>query len=193
MVHMSAEWVTAIATAGTFVVIAASAVAAFVQLRHVRNANQLAVLNELRVRIDSPEFKRAVNFIRYELPARAKDDPAFRNALLTNTAHESEMVTDVAMFFDFEAAQMVKHHMVDQNLACDWLYYPVVVCWDSLAPLIASRRAMVGYRMWEDFEYLALLCKRFREKYPGGTYPRREEGLPLPEPWPEALTAQARQ
>jgi hypothetical protein len=190
---MSAEWVTAIATAGTFVVIAASAAGAFIQLRHLRSGNQIVVLNELRRKIESPDFKKAVAFVRYELPQRMKDDSAFRSALLANTAPELEVIVDVAHFFDFEAAQLVKHRMVDAKLACDWLYHPVVPCWDALAPLIASRRAMRGDRMWEDFEYLALLCKRFRKKYPAGTYPKGEEGLPLPEPWPEALQAPAMQ
>jgi hypothetical protein len=53
---MSAEWVTAIGTIGTFVVIAASAVAALVQLRHMRGSNQIAALNELRETMESESF-----------------------------------------------------------------------------------------------------------------------------------------
>jgi hypothetical protein len=184
---MSPEWVTAIATAGTFLVIAASATAALVQLRHMRASNQVAILSEIRSKMESPDFKRAVHFIRYELPSRMESDPDFRRKLLANACPEAEMVTDVGLYFDLEASQLVKHRMVDTTLACDWLYSPVVPCWEALAPLIASRRAMLGYNMWEDFEYLALLCKRFREKHPEGTYPHGEERLPLPTPWPEAL------
>lgn len=44
---MSAEWVTAIATAGTFVVIAASAAAALVELRHLRGSNQIAARKDI--------------------------------------------------------------------------------------------------------------------------------------------------
>lgn len=40
---MSAEWVTAIATAGTFVVIAASAIAALLQIRHMRSGNAISL------------------------------------------------------------------------------------------------------------------------------------------------------
>jgi hypothetical protein len=54
---MSAEWVTAIGTIGTFVVIAASAVAALVQLRHMRGSNQIAALNELRETMESESFQ----------------------------------------------------------------------------------------------------------------------------------------
>ena len=45
---MSAEWLTALSALATFVVIAASAIAAAVQLSHMRHANQLIVLNEVR-------------------------------------------------------------------------------------------------------------------------------------------------
>ncbi|HKU66155.1 MAG TPA: hypothetical protein VJP85_00075 [Candidatus Baltobacteraceae bacterium] len=190
---MSAEWVTAIATAGTFFVIAASASAALVQLRHMRTSNQVLIMNELRNKMDSAEFKRAVRFIRYELPDRMRSDSEFRRTLLANTGPEAEMIADVGEFFDFEASQLVKHNMVDARLACDWLYSPVVPCWDALAPLISSRRAMLGYSVWEDFEYLALLCKRFRQRYPEGTYPRGTERLPLPAPWPEALSREPAQ
>lgn len=190
---MSPDWVTAIATAGTFLVIAASATAALIQLGHMRTSNQVLILSEIRTKMESPDFKRAVRFIRYELPARMESDPNFRRNLLENACPEAEMVNDVGLYFDLEASQLVKHRMVDATLACDWLYSPVVPCWEALAPLISSRRAMLGYSMWEDFEYLALLCKRFRRRHPEGTYPRGEERLPLPAPWPEALASEQAQ
>jgi hypothetical protein len=183
---MSAEWVTAISTAGTFVVIAASAVAALVQLRHMRTSNQLAVLNEIRHSMERPEFRRAFQFVTHELEAHTAN-PDCRKRLLEMSGPEAEMVRDVGNFFDGVAAQVVKHGMVDPELACDWWYSYVVRAWEALATFTASRRAMLGYDMWEDFEYLALLCKRFRARYPRGTYPHGEEHLALPEPWPEAV------
>jgi hypothetical protein len=93
---------------------------------------------------------------------------------------------DVGNFLDSAIAPLVKHGIVDQDLACDLFYYPVVMCWDTLAPFIASSRSMLGYRLWEDFEFLTLLCKKFRVRFPHGTYPRGATALPLPESWPEA-------
>jgi hypothetical protein len=51
---MSFELVNTLATFGTFVVIAATAIAAVVQLRHARSSNQIAALNELRETMESP-------------------------------------------------------------------------------------------------------------------------------------------
>ena len=63
---MTPEWLTAIATAGTFIVIAASAVAAIFQLRHMRGSNQITALTECRETMESREFQDARQFIRSE-------------------------------------------------------------------------------------------------------------------------------
>ena len=65
---MTAEWVTAIATLGTFLVIAASAIAALLQLRHTRGSNQIIALTECRERLESDEFNDARQFIANTLP-----------------------------------------------------------------------------------------------------------------------------
>ncbi len=52
---MSAEWVVAIGTIGTFVVIAASATAALVQMRHMRSANQISLFTWYNAELDSPQ------------------------------------------------------------------------------------------------------------------------------------------
>ena len=188
---MTAEWLTAIASLATFIVIAASAVAAVVQLRHVRNSNQLVVFNDFRQQTESEPYRSALMFARTEFPQRCNDE-AFRRELLSDDSPRWLMLRDLCNLLD-ETGALVKNRMVDRNLACDLLYVPVVRTWDGLEPLIASRRAMAGYKIWEDFEYLVLLCRRFRERHPEGTYPRGEPRVPLPNPWPEAEEIAAKQ
>lgn len=53
---MSPEWLTAIGTIGTFVVIAALAAAALFQLRHMRGSNQIMALTEVRETVESADF-----------------------------------------------------------------------------------------------------------------------------------------
>jgi len=156
-----------------------------IQLRHMRNGNQIAVFTEIRHKMEASDFQEALGFIRYEIP-QMLNDHAFRVRLLDRNSREGKMVVDVGSFFDSAVAPLVKHGMVDRDLACDLFYYPVVMCWDVLAPFIATCRAMAGYRMWEDFEYLTLLCKDFRSRFPDGTYPQGAAALPLPQSWPEA-------
>jgi hypothetical protein len=185
---MTPEWITAISSFATFVVIAATALAAVVQLQHMRSGNQIAVMNDIRHQMEDAAFAEAVHYITRELPQHYAD-VQLRKALLRRGSPEGKTINMVANCLD-RAGAFVKHAMVDPDLACDLWYVPVVPCWDALAPLISSRRAALGYRLWEDFEYFTLLCKRFRKKNPHGTYPKGLEALPLPEPWPEALQSQ---
>jgi hypothetical protein len=53
---MSLEVVNTLATFGTFVVIAATAIAALVQLRHARSSNQIEALAEMRQEAASSEI-----------------------------------------------------------------------------------------------------------------------------------------
>ena len=70
---MTADWVTAIATVGTFLVILASAIAALAQLRHMRGSNQIIALTECRETLESDGFRQAQQFVSYELPKRLRD------------------------------------------------------------------------------------------------------------------------
>lgn len=178
---MTADWLAAAASLATFVVIAASAIAAIVQLRHVYNSNQLAFFNDFRHETETPEFRAAISFIIYEYPQRVQD-PAFRDALMRPNSEEWLKIREVGNLLDSTAA-IVKHGMVDRDLACDMLYSTVIRTWETLAPLIATRRAELGYAVWEDFEYFVLLCRRFRARFPDGTYPRGEERVALPAAW----------
>jgi hypothetical protein len=60
---MTAEWVTAAASVFTCLVIAATAVAALAQLRHMRGANQILALTECRETLESQEFREAQQFV----------------------------------------------------------------------------------------------------------------------------------
>jgi len=182
---MNPEWLTAIGTLGTFVVIAASAAAALFQLRHMRGSNQIVALTEVRETIESPSFQAAEYFIS-ELTKRY-DDPAVREALLAPFfSTEFQPVRTVANFFETFGA-LVKNGIVDEHIACDLWGGVVDRNWDALRPVIASRRENMGTTaLWENFEYLAILSKNFIVKFPDGTLPRHLQRLPLPEPWPQS-------
>lgn len=185
---MNAAWVEALASVGTFCVVATSAVVALRQLRHMRNGNQIAVFTELRNRMNEPAFREAFRFVREEL-AQRQDDPAFRRRVLDDTTPEAHQVLFIGNFLDGEIAPLVKHDMVDRELACDLFYFHVTTCWEALGPYIARQRETLGYRMWEEFEYLALLCKEFRARHPDGTYPKGAPAVPLPQAWPDYETS----
>ncbi len=86
---MSLELVNTFATLGTFVVIAATAIAAVVQLRHMRGSNQITALNELRETMETPDFQATSHFVGSELPAKLRD-PAFRYQLVHRFARTDD-------------------------------------------------------------------------------------------------------
>jgi hypothetical protein len=88
---MSLELVNTFATLGTFTVIAATAIAAIVQLRHARSSNHVAALSELRETRETSAFLAADQFVNGEPLSAKLQDPAFRYQVAVPTARSNEM------------------------------------------------------------------------------------------------------
>lgn len=161
---MSPEWVTAIATLGTFVVIAASAVAALLQLRHMRGSNQIIALTECRETLESDAFQEARAFVATELQQLLKN-PETRDKLSQPVfPRELRPAGNVANFFESMGA-FVRFNIIDRNIACDLWCGVVLASWEALLPVTRIRRRF-DPGIWENFEYLAVLSKQFTERFP---------------------------
>jgi hypothetical protein len=176
---MSPEWVTAIATAGTFVVIAASAIAALLQLRHTRGSNQIVALTECRETLESDEFQNARQFVTVTLPELMKDPEMARKLELPFFPAELRPAGNVANFFESMGA-FVRFNIIDRRIACDLWCGVVVSSWNALLPITRIRRQL-DPGIWENFEYLAVLSAEFMERYPT-SYPAQMRRMPLDEP-----------
>jgi post-segregation antitoxin (ccd killing protein) len=175
---MSAEWVTAIATAGTFAVIAASAAAALVQLRHMRGSNQIVALTECRETLESPEFRDAQRFVSYELPRRLNDPAEARKAAQIPFVGEYEAIATVANFFE-SMGLFVKTGIIDRHIACDFWSFVVLRNWEALLPIISYARARIEQpALWENFEYMAALSERYQREHPT-SYPKGAAHMPV--------------
>jgi hypothetical protein len=161
---MSPEWVTAIATLGTFVVIAASAVAALLQLRHMRGSNQIVALTECRETLESDAFQEARAFVALELPQLLKNPDVREKLSLPVFPKELRPAGNVANFFESMGA-FVRFNIIDRNIACDLWCGVVVSSWEALIPVTRIRRGF-DPGIWENFEYLAVLSKQFMERFP---------------------------
>ena len=174
---MSAEWVTAIATAGTFVVIAASAIAALMQLRHMRGSNQIVALTECRETLESPEFREAQRFVSYELPKRLQDPVECRKAAQLPFTGEYEAIGTVANFFE-SMGLFVKSGIIDKEIACDFWSYVVLRNWEALLPVTSYVRDKIGQMaLWENFEYMAALADEYQLRHPS-SYPAKMPHMP---------------
>jgi hypothetical protein len=186
---MSLELVNTLATFGTFVVIAGTAIAALVQLRHARGSNQIAALDELREAFQSREFSEAQNFLDTRLDEFVKN-PAFRYQWAHRAARteefrdEIERVRLVGNYFE-DVGALILAGLLDGDLAIRIYSADVRRAWDKVEPLTAiGRRA--NLLAWENFEYVAMLSKKWIEQHSAGAYPRRAPRLQLKDEWLEA-------
>jgi hypothetical protein len=187
---VSLELINTAATLGTFVVIAATAVAALIQLRHARSSNQIAALNELRKSQQTDAFVKALHCLYTDLP-KAINDPEFRYQVAhrnERTAAYNEMLSSIESVGDsFEnIGLLAKAGLVDRKLLLD--IYPALVldAWGALLDVTALLRAHYGSSIWENFEYIVVLSQDWSASRSGGTYPRGMRRVEVPNRWQKA-------
>jgi hypothetical protein len=168
-VALSAEWVTAIATVGTFLVIAASAGAALFQLRHMRSGNQIQAYNQCRETMESVEFRSALDFIFNELPGRLHD-PGLVEAVRHGLPGEMGKVRLVGNLIE-SMGLFVRRGLMDERIACELWSSVVLRTWNALSPLTALERCVVDPAIWENFEYMAALSRDYIASHPQAAFP----------------------
>lgn len=167
---MTAEQLTAFASVGTFVVIAATSIAAVIQLRHMRGGNQLAALNHIQEAYESESFKAAQRYLSQDFPALVSE-PEYRRKLYQLPAPPDIAQLSVVGNHYETMATLVKNRILDATVICDLFAGPTLLAWNALLPVIAARRHVYGPLVWENFEYLAVLAQDWFKRHPRGAYP----------------------
>lgn len=180
---MSLELVSTIASVGTFLVIGATAVAAAIQLRHMRASNQLGALLDLEREFRSPTLQDSFRFVERDLADRL-GDKAYRAELerigfIDASAHRE---INVLNWFD-EMGAVLKNGLVDENAFMDLFSRLAVQHWEALAPAIAILRRRRGGGQNLNFEYLAIRARAWLERYPEGAVPKGTARIPLRDAW----------
>jgi len=173
---MTSENVSAIASVATFIVIATTAIAAIIQLRHLRQSNQLnALLTILRMPYD-PVLHNAFEFIHASLPDRL-NDPEFMQLLdvspVNRTIHRELWVLD---YYERIGAYL-KANLIEAGVYLD--SSSPERYWNALRPVIKRMRDRSGPWVYENFEYLVFLARRWDDQHPQGNYPHRAQRLSL--------------
>lgn len=141
---MSLELINTLAAVGTLVIIAVTAVAALVQLRHLSSSNQLAgLLHTVKV-YEAPEFQRDLSWMKFSI---------------------ADLWEQTGVY--------IKYGLVSEEAFMDLAGGIVLVTWDAISEVIRIRREVTGDAMYENFEYLAARAaewqKRHATNYPAGT------------------------
>jgi hypothetical protein len=187
---MSLELVNTLGTLGTFLVIAATAIAAIVQLRHARSSNHIAALNELRETQETSNFQAANLFASTQLVAKMQD-PAFRYELAVSAARTDEtrasviMLNTVGNYYE-SMGVLVKTGLVEREPVLQLWANEIIQAWKKLAPFVAIMRRKLGPVGGENFEFLAVLAQDWMAAHPNGTYPAGVRRIDLKDEWLEA-------
>lgn len=176
---MTAEWVTALGTIVTAVVIAASAGAALMQLRHMRKSNEIDIVERWSEVVASDRFQHARWFVAHDVPALLADPERVRALQWDPFPPELAPVRIICNHFEV-VGSFVRFGSVDAFVTCELWAVIVLECWRAIAPITAlMRRRYQANGIWENFEYLAVLSEDYLAKHASENYPRSVRRMPV--------------
>jgi hypothetical protein len=158
---VDAAWLGALASLISALIVCATAVAAFAQLRHYRNANDIVVYLRIVDKLDSEEMQEAVRSLP-KIPELLRD-PGYRERLRTTTEVIPEFlgVFRLMQFLEHFAVLVnkggVAESLVLSEYADNFEYY-----WEILREAVYLRREALGPHISAAFEHLAMRATAYR-------------------------------
>jgi len=183
---MSIEVWSVVASVGTFVVITATAIAAVLQLGHMRSANKVAYIQAFFHEFEGPELSDAFAFVRKELTTRL-EEAAFRNELragFPDRIKHPEIA--ICNFFD-QWGLYYRDGVIDRESFMRVNAAVIASYWERLEPIVALVATTTdgSNTAFEQFEYLTVCARRWLARHPGGNYPSGVERIPIVNRWAE--------
>ena len=178
---MPLELLNTLASLATTLIVAATAIAALVQLRHLRAGNQIEGQLAMVNLFQGTEFENALRRARRDLP-RLLNDANFRT-FVARARTEVPADTPAEFIEVWTAASLVGSHLenignmvrnglTDRRIFLEQWTPLVTSAWTLLEPIIVLRREVTkSDSPWEDFEYLTVLSRDAMIRYPT-VYPK---------------------
>jgi hypothetical protein len=191
---MSLELLNTFGTLTTVAIVAATAIAALIQLRHLRAGNQINAMLTIGDRFNARTFWDAADIVSNRLD-KALEDPAFReyhiaftrNLLPPQVSNDYIELQRAVLLIGNTYEQLgilIKNSIIDSTDFLDQYSTVVARRWHNLGNYTAlTRAARSSDAIWENFEYLAVLSEDFMQKHPS-SYPRGLRRMQLSNPWP---------
>jgi len=182
---MNWEELGAISTFVTTIIIAASAIAAVVQLRHMRAGNAIAGFLGFMDRWSSPEARARQNFVFGGELDRRLADPAYRAEL--RSAHADRLNHQELEYLDFweSLGGFLKLGYFPEDLVMESGGPVSIAAWEKLEPVIAIVRSARGSSVYDNFEYLVSRAKLWEARHPDGVFPSGTPRLQVSDAYPE--------
>lgn len=159
------EGISAAAAVITTLVIAATAIAALVQIRQLKLATQLEGFLALHQEYASPEMYAVREYVANELPKRLQD-LRYREDLEKGTAFTATHPELVLGNFWEKVGTLVSTGMLEPNLYLEMGAYRVIEAWDQLADVVALRRKNEPLQ-WAGFDHIVRLSHEYLERRRG--------------------------
>jgi hypothetical protein len=162
------ELLNTFATLATCVIVATTAIAALIQLRHLRANNQINAQLAINALIQSDDFRTAR--ITLQNLSKMISDPAY--AWTFRVPVSAEMPPNVIAMRRAAGlvgsnleniGNMVRNGLTDGQLFIEQFGNVVSEAWDLLEPYTRIRRKFEDSHdaVWEDFEYLTILSREW--------------------------------
>jgi hypothetical protein len=173
------EIINSIAAVGTFLVIAATAIAAVFQLRHMRASNQLAGLLSVLARVEDANFNKWLTDTQHQLPVLLAD-PEYMRSVIENTFDRNVAWLQLGNSYDW-VGSLVKNRLIPVDAFLDVYAFRIVQAWELMEPITVLARYNVANSVWENFEFLYICGLDWVKKHGEGNYPKRMRRAKLPD------------
>lgn len=151
---MSWEALTALASVASAVIVLVASIAAVLQLRHLRLANQLQAYLDIMMSFQSPEMTAARHFL-------ATSDMTDPNTVVALTSPATDPRVLLVGAHYQTVARLLNHGVLDEELF--GAYHDTAPrIWTSLQPIADVMRRRARSPIWIDLEYLVYRSKRDR-------------------------------
>jgi len=171
---MTWEGISATATVVSTVVIAATALAAVIQIRQLKLATQLEGFLALHQEYASREMYAAREYVANELPARLRDAD-YREELVRGTAFTGTHPELILGNFWEKVGSLVSTGLLEPNLYLETGAYRAIEAWDQLAEVVQLRRESEPLQ-WAGFDHIVKLSREYLEHKGGARRPAAEHG-----------------
>lgn len=172
------EVLNTVAGIGTFVVIGATAIAAIIQLRHMRASNQLEGLLSVLARVEDANFNTWLTETQRQMPVML-DDPEYLRSVIDNTFDRSVAWLQLGNSYDW-VGSLVKNRLIPVDAFLDVYAFRIVQAWELMVPITVLARYQSSAAIWENFEYLYVQGIAWAKKHADGNYPRHVAHATLP-------------
>jgi hypothetical protein len=173
---MTPEWLNLYTSVATLLVVAIAAYAALRQIRHLREANQVAALLPLVA-----EYWRIQPSIEYVRTSLRKDleQPHVRDGALQYPMSGPAAAAIPAVNYFETLGALVLVGTIELPLVL--MYYRPSAVWEGAIDLIALTRLIRGPELFECFEALVALERAYNERRGSSRYPKNVSHLAVPD------------